>query len=40
LPVLGSLIAETQSSIDDVMDKRVQSWVVTEQANRDCRAAQ
>ena len=40
LPLLGSLIAETQPSIDDVMDQRVQCWAVTEQANRDRRAAQ
>lgn len=39
-PLLGSLIVETQPSIDDVMEQRVQSWVVTEQANRDRRAAQ
>jgi len=39
-PLLGPLIAETQPSIDDVMDQRVQRWVVTEQANRDRRAAQ
>ena len=40
LPLLGLLIAETQPSIDDVMDRRVQCWVVTEQANRDRRAGQ
>ena len=39
-PLLGTLIAETQPSIDDVMDKRVRSWIVTEQTNRDHRAAQ
>ena len=40
LPLLGPLIAETQPSIDDVMDQRVQRWIVTEQANRDRRAVQ
>ena len=40
LPLLGLRIAETQPSIDDVMDRREQCWVVTEQANRDRRAGQ
>ena len=39
-PLLGTLIAEAQPSIDHVMDKRVRTWIVTEQANRDRRAAQ
>jgi len=40
LPLLASLIAETQSSIDALMTTRVDNWIVLEQNGRDRRAAQ
>jgi len=40
LPLLASLIAETQPSIDHVMTTRVANWIVSEQKGRDRRAAQ
>ena len=39
VPLLAPLIASTQPSIDDVMDERVRTWIVTEQRERDRRAA-
>ncbi len=40
LPLLASLIAEAQPSIDHVMTTRVANWIVLEQEGRDRRAAQ
>jgi len=40
LPLLASLLAETQPSIDQVMTTRVDNWIVWEQKDRDRRAAQ
>jgi hypothetical protein len=39
LPLLAPLIAETQPSIDEVMNARVSHWIVTTQRDRDRRAA-
>ena len=39
LPLLARLIAETQPSIDEVMNARVSNWIVTMQRERDRRAA-
>jgi hypothetical protein len=39
LPLLAPLIAETQPSIDEVMNARVSNWIVTMQRDRDRRAA-
>lgn len=38
LPLLASLIAETQPGIDEVMTTRVANWISWEQADRDRRA--
>ncbi len=38
LPLLGQLIAEAQPSIDEVMDKRVSTWITSQQSERDRRA--
>ncbi len=38
LPLLGELIAETQPSIDEVMDTRVSTWITSQQRQRDRRA--
>lgn len=40
LPLLGSLIAETQPSIDSLMAQRVERWDRTQQEIRDARAHQ
>jgi hypothetical protein len=39
LPLLAPLIAETQPSIDEVMNARVSHWLVTTQRDRDRQAA-
>lgn len=39
LPLLGPLIAAEQPSIDDLMESRVATWLRTQQAERDRRAA-
>ena len=39
LPLLGSLIAETQPGVEEVMTERVATWIRCEQAERDRRAA-
>lgn len=39
LPLLASLIAETQPSIDAVMTSRVAHWITWEQNDRDRRAS-
>ncbi len=38
LPLLGQLIAETQPSIDEVMDTRISTWITSQQRERDRRA--
>lgn len=38
LPLLGELIAETQPSIDEVMDTRVSTWITSQERERDRRA--
>lgn len=39
-PLLASLIAEKQPSVDAVMTQRVENWIAVEQKNRDRRARQ